>query len=441
MVTQVFTAQNSRAASDGFSTFDANNFLLVRPDAYLVGNAMLEGSGIYLSSADTGTTRIVLQGLVAGEDYGIQKTLGLFGYVINLTVASSGVLMGKTAALNMAGRLTLKNEGLIDGDIRIGGGGLTNQSTITGSIVANALAGSTTVLNRGTIDGLNLGLANDTVDTLGGFIRTASLGEGADTYLGGAGADFVSSGGGSDRIELNGGDDSFILDVVSATARGFLDEVNGGGGVDAIRILSSLARAVFIDLGNGVATVTGGAQAEIASFENAVGGRGNDVLVGTVGVNVLNGGAGFDSLLGGSGADRLFGGADGDTLVGGAGRDMLTGGSPANVSSNAATRDVFRFDSVLDSANSTAARDVITDFTVGVDDIGLSVIDARANVAGNQAFVFIGTAAFTGVSGQLRYQKIGVDTFVFADVNGDRVADLSILLLGSKTLTVGDFIL
>ena len=72
------------------------------------------------------------------------------------------------------------------------------------------------------------------------------------------------------------------------------------------------------------------------------------------------------------------------------------------------------------------------------------LIDADAVAAGDQAFNFVGTAAFanTGV-GQIRYQNSGADLLVQADVNGDGVADMEIILQGlaGGTLTAGDFIL
>jgi Ca2+-binding RTX toxin-like protein len=57
-------------------------------------------------------------------------------------------------------------------------------------------------------------------------------------------------------------------------------------------------------------------------IENAIGGTGNDVIVGNDIANVLSGGSGADTLLGGAGADTLDGGLGTDTLVGGVGDDI-----------------------------------------------------------------------------------------------------------------------
>jgi hypothetical protein len=74
-------------------------------------------------------------------------------------------------------------------------------------------------------------------------------------------------------------------------------------------------------------------------------------------------------------------------------------------------------------------------------------IDASTAAANNQTFSWRGALAFSGVAGQLRYQKQDVSgtasdkTVVFADLNGDRAADFQIELTGLRTLVAGDFIL
>ena len=43
----------------------------------------------------------------------------------------------------------------------------------------------------------------------------------------------------------------------------------------------------------------------------------------------------------------------------------------------------------------------------------------KENAAGNQAFRWIGSGAFTGVAGQLRYQVTASDTRILLDTDGD----------------------
>ncbi len=61
-----------------------------------------------------------------------------------------------------------------------------------------------------------------------------------------------------------------------------------------------------------------------AIIENAVGGRGNDTIIGNDVANILTGNAGNDSLLGGLGDDVLIGGVGADTLNGGDGVDIAS---------------------------------------------------------------------------------------------------------------------
>jgi hypothetical protein len=61
-------------------------------------------------------------------------------------------------------------------------------------------------------------------------------------------------------------------------------------------------------------------------------------------------------------------------------------------------------------------------------------------VSGDQAFAFLGTAAFTA-AGQLRYSFDGVNTLVQGNVDASLGADFEILLLGNYTLAASDFVL
>jgi Ca2+-binding RTX toxin-like protein len=131
-----------------------------------------------------------------------------------------------------------------------------------------------------------------------------------------------------------------------------------------------------------------------------------------------------------------------NVLDGGAGADLLRGLGQADTLIGATGADIFDFDALSDSAPGAGA-DTILDFLAGFDKIDLSTIDARANVGGNQAFTFLGSAVFSGVSGQLRVDNASVagQTLVLGDVNGDSAADLQINLIGNVALTAGDFFL
>ena len=94
----------------------------------------------------------------------------------------------------------------------------------------------------------------------------------------------------------------------------------------------------------------------VAVGTNLFGGDGDDLLNGTAGNDRLEGNNGKDILIGRAGNDILNGGNGKDQLTGGTGNDILTGGNGS---------DTFIF-AALDGT------DTITDFTDGVDYIGLS---------------------------------------------------------------------
>jgi serralysin len=101
----------------------------------------------------------------------------------------------------------------------------------------------------------------------------------------------------------------------------------------------------------------------------------------------------------------------------------------------------FDINSLSDTGNTLATSDRILDFNRAQgDSINLFGIDANTLVDGNDAFSFIGTAAFSA-AGQLRYEVANGRTVVSGDVNGDGVADFFIRLDGVLTLTADAFTL
>ena len=131
-------------------------------------------------------------------------------------------------------------------------------------------------------------------------------------------------------------------------------------------------------------------------------------------------------LLGNINKNTLSGGDGDDTLIGATGQDTLTGG---------AGRDIFKFTQVLDSAVKTP--DTITDFVSDTDKVDLSGIDANTSIANDQAFTFIGSAAFSKVAGQLRF----ADSILTGDTNGDGAADFQIKMTGVTKLLTFDIVL
>lgn len=105
-------------------------------------------------------------------------------------------------------------------------------------------------------------------------------------------------------------------------------------------------------------------------IENAIGGAGNDVIVGNGAANQIEGGAGNDTLAGGDGNDQLKGGTGDDLLGGGAGDDRLDGGAGRDMALYLASSAGFTVTRSADGwtvADKTGA--VGTDTLVGIERI------------------------------------------------------------------------
>ena len=137
-------------------------------------------------------------------------------------------------------------------------------------------------------------------------------------------------------------------------------------------------------------------------------------------------------MRGNGGTNELYGEAGSDVLIGGGGQDLTVGGGGAD-------RFVFADGDVADRVG---RADLIGDFSHSQGDtIDLAGIDADSNVAGDQAFAFIGSQAFTGTAGELRTQMIHGETVLSADFDGDKIADAFIRVDTNQALVANDLIL
>lgn len=218
----------------------------------------------------------------------------------------------------------------------------------------------------------------------------------------------------------------------TATAGGTVDVTFSGGdlGGDV---------TVTVAMGAGNAKVDIAGQDEILSSVNTTLGAGANTLTLLGIANLIGTGSeSGNALKGNAGSNQLYGQGGDDILAGGLGRDYLTGG---------AGRDLFDYNSITETGKATTTRDRIVDFVQGEDKIDLSTIDAYTKVLDDQAFVWRGTLAFSGGSGQLRFIRqdltgsVNDRTLVYGDTNGDRIVDFHIELAGLYTLTADDFVL
>jgi len=220
-------------------------------------------------------------------------------------------------------------------------------------------------------------------------------------------------------VLLGDGDD--VLDGRGGLFNGQFFGGNGNDRMD-LRGAGPVPDTIFGD--SGVDTILG------TDGGDTIQGEGSDVPFGKVGIDLLLGGNGDDALDGGTGRDTLLGGSGDDTFAGGAGGDLMTGGQG---------RDTFLCVAATHIGTLAGNRDRIADFTARADLIDLTVVDANSNVASDQAFAFVGAAAFSNLAGQLRY--LVVDRLLQGDTNGDGVADFSQELASLPALPVTDILL
>ena len=319
----------------------------------------------------------------------------------NDTVSYASASAGVTVSLAL--------QGVAQNTLGAGTDRLVAVEYLSGSAFADVLTGNA-------LDNLLTGLDGDDTIRGGGGIDTIAGNAGSDTLDGQDGSDVIYGGDGDDALLGGTGWDRLLGD-------GGNDTLDGGNGSD------------YLFGGEGNDTVRAGIGNDLAygqqGDDTLYGEAGNDRMQGDAGNDVLDGGADNDVLLGGNGQDVLIGGDGADVLRGQWERDELTGGAGA---------DTF----IIGPGETTRwfeSADVITDFATGEDRIDLSAMDANSSVAGNDAFAFIGNAAFSGTAGELRFSSNGVHTLIEGDINGDSVVDILIILNGDVALTGSDFIL
>lgn len=314
------------------------------------------------------------------------------------------------------------------------GGRVGNVSIARGSVIENAIGGS----------GVDVLVGNAVANTLDG-------GSGISTLNGAAGNDRLILGSGASGSTIDGGadTDTLVVNGSLSSLAGLVSvealELNGGAAVTltGTQFANGLALNTAVS-GTGAITVNMNAGINFLSQNFAFSGSGVTVTVnGTSGIDIIKCGTGVHIINAGDGNDQIRGGTSADTINGGAGNDKIIGFTGADVITGGTGSDQFRYLLASDSGLGANA-DRITDYVIGSDRFNFSGLDTDAVTPGVQGFAFVGNGAFSGGgAASIRYTNSGADLLVQADVNGDGIADMEIILQGLNggTLTAGDFIL
>ena len=416
----------------------------------------VESFGLQLFSAVNATIGNALaNGTILDSETTLPATLTLLG------TAGPDILRGTPTADSLVG-----NAG---DDVMIGGagndnmaGGIGNDIYVVenvGDIVTEAAgAGTDAVLSEITYV---LGANVENLTLIGTAAINGTGNTLANVLSGNAGANILNGGTGADNMAGGLGNDTYVVDVAG-------DQVTEAVGAGTDTVQSGITYALGINLEN--LTLTG------TSAINATGNALANVLTGNSAANILTGGLGNDTYVVGVGdtvTEAAAAGTDtvssaltyalganlenltltGTSAINGTGNalaNVLTGNSAANILfgdvgadnlTGGAGNDIFDFNAIGESGIGSGARDIITDFVTS-DRIDLTGIDANAIAVGNNAFSFIGTAAFSA-AGQLRYSFDGVtgQTVIEGNVNANLAADFQIALVGNHTLAAGGFLL
>lgn len=445
------------AAASGIQAFNSND-LIMRVGA--TGSVVSTGdrsTGVTLSS---NFGQVINEGLIEGGRFGVFSGFvaseinnlsngtiigGANQGAANLFGAAAVYIVGSDSVLNNAGMILAEESETSGRSMAVVNATTTNTDAFgfsdntnrdflfnnTGDVFGEVFlaAGEDTLNNAGFIsERVDMGLDDDVYNGRGGVVDdTIALGGGNDEAQGGAERDVIEGGNDNDTINGRAGDD------VLRGGNG-LDDLGGGSGDDSINgggsndVLRGSSGDDTLNGNNGNDTLRGGSGSDEILGEggndNIYGGAGNDEIDGGGSRDTVRGHSGDDSLNGGAGNDSVTGGAGDDTLVGGAGRDTLIGGSGD---------DVFLYASASESPN-TNNRDVIRDFRVGEDQLDLSGLGNNLS--------FIGTAAFSGTTGEVRATTNAAgDVFVRVDTTGNGSANSRILLEDvDGTLGADDFI-
>jgi Ca2+-binding RTX toxin-like protein len=357
------------------------------------------------------------------------------------TTIKYGSLDGLVGLTFAANALVNVSATLINGSITISSDSpseVLSYEGLTGTIGSEFIAMKTVTFEVASVSD-----TNDTID-INAYVGTHLVGELEFTVAGFSGEGIVLAAMPIDSLVTQAGNlaglggSLFVLGIDAAGAKATSVAFEIGNAYTFIAnagVHFATAAAPVLQGGNGAEMLIAlsGNDTITAGHGKTViyGGPGNDTLIGGAGKDFIFGGAGTDTIIGGSGADTLTGGSGTDTIYAGSGVSILVGGGGA---------DRFVFAPGHAGGLTTATADSIQHFRPGQGDlIDLSAFDAVLPKGGH--LDFIGTAAFDGHAGEVRYAVTSTGVTLECDLTGAGTADVTITLKNIASLAASDFVL
>lgn len=346
--------------------------------------------------------------------------------LVNTTITgNTSVKSGAAGILLEGGNLVLINTTVTDNHAnKTGAAGIVGGDGVRLTLVNSVVADNTSGRAGTEIDFFMVGGINKATNSIFGTDVNILAGSGNLENAGDIGLGELLDNGGA-VLTLSPLDGSILIGFgKNSLLPSDVFDLDGDGDTTEILPLDARQLARIIGISVDVGAV------EQTANEIILGTGGDDKILGGNGIDVLSGLKGNDSVSGGSDRDIVFGDGGNDNLQGGGGRDQITGG---------AGRDSFLL------APQEASRDVITDFSSGVDTILLSS-DAFGGLPAG-ALGTLRPGVFTANAGgtpQDANDRLIYDTAtgkLFFDSNGDAAGGSSLIaiLTGIPLLVWTDF--
>ncbi len=256
--------------------------------------------------------------------------------------------------------------GTADTNVLVGGAGDDTLSAMGGDDVVVGHAGADAISGGDGLDMLKGGDGRDVIvagagddQVFGGADADIIWGEaGADRLFGEQGNDMITAGAGDDSVFGGAGNDLFVAEVNDGNDVYFGDDSDGGIGIDTLD-MSAATVDTFVNLGSGAyahgtASSTQTGNDTIWGIENVNTGSGNDTIIASNAVNIMNGGNGNDVFK-----FPTIAAADGDTILGFAPGDRIDL-SAIDAKTGTAASDAF---TLVTGNEFTAAGQLLVSYT------------------------------------------------------------------------------